>query len=134
MAGVGRVDVAGLAPQFTERGKVEARQTQLDGPWGVEARIGGEVGGEALGEGREALYALLAVVEGGGAGDDEEQAWEASGVDLVEELTESVQDFSRTSPRTRCRVSTSSRTSRSPGCPQSRSTVSSPWRKPRAAK
>ena len=66
-------------------------QPDLDGARVVEARVGGEVGGQPLGERREPLHALRAVEERRRAGDDQVQAGEAAGVDLVDELPQRVE-------------------------------------------
>ncbi len=78
-------------PQLDQRVEVETGQPELHRPRVVEARVGGEVGGQPLGERRQPLHALLAVEEGRGAGDDQEQAGEAAGVDLVDELPQRVE-------------------------------------------
>ncbi len=91
MPGLPGVQVADGAAQLAEPGEVEPGQPQLHRARGVEARIGGEVGGQPLGERRQPLHALLAVEERRRAGDDEEQAGEAPGVDLVDELAQRVE-------------------------------------------
>jgi hypothetical protein len=63
LSGPAQVEVASPAAEGTEGGTVETRQPHLHRPGIIEARLGGKVGSEALGQRREALDAARAVVE-----------------------------------------------------------------------
>ncbi|AKH84559.1 hypothetical protein AA958_22800 [Streptomyces sp. CNQ-509] len=68
MPGGSRVQVPHLASEFAERRQVETGKAELDRAGGVEAGVGREVGGKALGQRGQTLGTLLSVVEGRGAG------------------------------------------------------------------
>ena len=69
----------------------EAGQADLDGPRVVEPGVGLEVDVQPLGQRLQPADALRAVVEGRRAGDDQVQAGEPPGVDLVDELAQGVE-------------------------------------------
>ena len=115
--------------------QVEAGQPELDRAGVVEPGVGAEVGGKPLGERRQPRDALRPVVERGRAGDQQVQAGEPAGVDLVDELAQRVQALVADVGRGPAAGSRSRRArAAGPGWPESRRTVSRPCRKPSAAK
>ena len=71
--------------------EVEVRKPNLNCAGVVEARVAGEVCVEPLGQRRQALRALGAVVERGCRGDHDVQTGKSAGVDLVDQLAHRVQ-------------------------------------------
>lgn len=134
MSGRRRVHLPHLAAEFAEGGQAEATQPKLDRARGGEARVGGEAGRQPLGEGLRGAARPAADVAGGGPVMTRKSPGNRPASISSRNWRSASRDFARTSPRTRCRVSTSSSTSSSPGRPQSRRTASGPWRNPRAPK
>ncbi len=85
------VDVADLAADESEPFQGERRESDLHGPRVIETGVGLEVDLEALGERLQSLDALRAFKEGSGPGDQQIEAGEAPGIDLVDELAERVE-------------------------------------------
>jgi len=73
VAGAPRVQVPDAGAQLDQPAVVEPGEADLDGSWVVEAGVDGEVGGQTLGQRRQALGALGAVEERRRAGDDGRQ-------------------------------------------------------------
>src|SRR4051812_18918026 len=88
---VAGVEVADRAADLDQPVVGEAGQADLDGARAVEPGVGLEVDVQPLGGRLQPADALRAVVEGRGAGDDQVQAGEATGVDLVDELAQGVE-------------------------------------------
>ena len=85
------VDVADLAADESEPFQGERGEPDLHGPRVVESGVRLEVDVETLGERLQPLDTLRAFKERGCPGDQQVEAGESPGVDLVDELPEGVQ-------------------------------------------
>ena len=113
--GSGGEDVADPAPDLRQPSS-RTRQTDLGRPRVVETRVGRKSTWSRWASGGSRCRPW-GPSKNAGVPVTQVQAGEAAGIHLVDQLAERVQPSSRTSERTRCRVSTSSRTTRRPDSP-----------------
>ena len=84
--GAGDVEIQDLEPDLDEPVPGEALQADLREAGVVPPGVAGEVDPQAGIQRREAANALVALEEGGGAGDEQVQAGVVAGVNLVDPL------------------------------------------------